>query len=153
MVVTFIISSVLAVLADQLTKLWLYGKSVSLIGDFLWVESTFNTGAAFGSFAGARWLFIGLSIPVMALLVYLVISKKMGNSKFLGITIGFLLGGIVGNLIDRIFLAGVRDFIYFKFINFPIFNFADAFITIGTIMLIVYILFLHNKGEKVKSEK
>ena len=153
MVVAFIISSVLAVLADQLTKLWLYGKSVSLIGDFLWVESIFNTGAAFGSFSGARWFFIGLSVPVMALLIYLVISKKMGNSKFLGITLGMLLGGIVGNLIDRIFLAGVRDFIYFKSINFAIFNIADAFITIGTIMLIIYVLFLWHKGDKVKSEE
>ena len=153
MVVAFIISSVLAVLIDQLTKLWLYGKSVSLIGDFLWVESTFNTGAAFGSFAGARWLFIGLAVPIMALIIYLIVGKKLGKTKFLGITLGLLLGGIVGNLIDRIALAGVRDFIYFKSINFAIFNFADAFITIGTIMLVVYILFLWKKSDKVKSEK
>jgi len=150
MIVAFIISSVVAVLLDQLTKLWLYGKSFSLLGDFLWVESTFNKGAAFGSFAGARWLFIGLAVPVLAIIIYLVISKKLGGTKFLGITLGMLFGGIVGNLIDRIFLAGVRDFIYFKFINFAIFNIADAFITIGTIMLIVYIIFLWDKGDKQK---
>ena len=116
----------------------------------MWIESAFNKGAAFGSFAGARWFFIALSVPVMALIIYLVATKKIGKSKFLGITMGLLLGGIVGNLIDRIIFAGVRDFIYFKSINFAIFNMADAFITIGTVCLIVYIIFF---WKKEKSEK
>ena len=81
----------------------------------------------------------------------MLISKKYFKSKFFKLSIGFLLGGLLGNLFDRIIYSGVRDFIYLKFINFPVFNIADIAITVGTIMLIVYILFIYSKtdGKKV----
>ena len=60
-------------------------------------------------------------------------------TKFLKICVAVLLGGTIGNYIDRIFLGGVRDFIYFKSINFAIFNVADIAITVGTIMLAIYL--------------
>ena len=148
MVILSIIISVIAIIIDQLTKILLYGKSFSLIGDFLWVQTAFNDGAAFGMLGGARWFFIVLSIPVIAIIIYFIVTKKLGNTKFLGITFGLLLGGIIGNLIDRIFLGGVRDFIYFKSINFAIFNFADAFICVGVVLLVIFILFLYKPNDK-----
>ena len=144
--------AIVCVVVDQLTKLWLYGKSLSLIGDFLWIQTAFNEGAAFGSLNGARWFFIVLAVPVIALLIYFLISKKIGNSKLLATSIGLIIGGTIGNVIDRLFLAGVRDFIYFKSINFAIFNFADVFICVGTALLIVYILFVWKPKSTTKED-
>lgn len=151
--------AVVLVALDQITKLVFFGKSFSVIGDFLWIEgSALNKGAAGGIFSGQIWLFITLAVVAMGVIVYFVINKKFSSSKFFKITLAVLFAGIVGNLIDRILLGGVRDFIYFKFINFYIFNFADIYLTIGTILLCVYVLFMHkekpsiDKKEKEKNE-
>ena len=134
---------------DQLTKVLLYGKEMSLIGDFLWLKRVpLNTGAAWGSFDGGRWVFIVLSVVIAGIIIYLLFSKKHFNSKFFKITLGVMLGGLLGNLFDRIVYAGVRDFLAFNFFDFPVFNVADIAITIATIMLMIYILFLHGKNEK-----
>lgn len=150
MIIYAIIAAVASVVIDQLTKLWFYGSAFSVLGDFLWVQSTFNDGAAFGLFGGARWFFIILSLPVIAGLIYCLISKILGDSPFLGVTLGLMAGGIIGNVIDRIILGGVRDFIYFKSINFAIFNFADAFICVSVALLAIYLLFCkkHKKDNK-----
>ena len=147
----FILFSIIIFGIDQLTKVLLYGKNMRLIGDFLWLKTVFNEGAAWGSLSGAKWFFIIISAIAAVVFVYLLISKKYFKSKFFKLSIGFLLGGLLGNLFDRIIYSGVRDFIYLKFINFPVFNIADIAITVGTIMLIVYILFIYSKtdGKKV----
>ena len=150
MIIYAVIAAVASVVIDQLTKLWFYGSAFSVLGDFLWVQSAFNDGAAFGLFGGARWFFIILSLPVIAGLIYCLISKILGDSPFLGVTLGLMAGGIIGNVIDRIILGGVRDFIYFKSINFAIFNFADAFICVSVALLAIYLLFCkkHKKDNK-----
>lgn len=147
MIVAYIISAV-CLLVDQLTKFLLYGKSCSLIGDFLWLEPGFNTGASFSMFSNATIFLIIFSIPMVALINYAIISNKLTKSKFLKIALGILLGGTVGNLIDRIVYGGVRDFIYLKSINFAIFNFADVFINIGTYLMIGYIIYMIAKEYK-----
>lgn len=150
--------AVLLIVVDQLTKWAFFGKSFSLIGDFLWIEGkSLNTGAAGGIFSGQMWLFISLAIIVSAAIIYLLLTKKYSNSKFFKITLSVMLAGILGNFIDRIMFNGVRDFIYFKSINFYIFNFADIYLTIGAILLCVYMIFLHkdkvNNEEKIKSQE
>lgn len=149
MIVAFIVS-VVCLVVDQLTKLWLYGKSCSLIGDFLWLEPGFNTGASFSIFSNATLFLALFSIPIMALMIYAIVSNKISKSKFFKISLGFILGGTLGNFIDRIFLKGVRDFIYFKSINFAIFNFADVFINIGAYMLFGFVVFCMVKEYKQK---
>lgn len=150
MIVAFVLAAVL-VLVDQLTKLWLYGKSCSLIGDFLWLESPeLNTGASFGIFSGKTIFLVLFSIPVIVLICYMICSNKLTKSKFFKASLGIILGGTIGNLIDRIFLGGVRDFIYLKSINFAIFNFADIFINIGIYMIIGYLLYYYIKELKAK---
>lgn len=87
---------------------------------------------------------------------YLIISNKVSKSKFFKISIGIILGGTIGNFIDRIAFGGVRDFIYLKSINFAIFNFADIFLNIGVYMLIGYIIYaavIEYKKVKLQSEK
>lgn len=144
--------AIAVIAADQLTKMWLYGKSYSVMGDFLWVESSFNTGAAFSFMSGALWFFIVVTILSSAVMIYLLCSNKWGLNLFNKISIAIILGGAIGNLIDRIALGGVRDFIYLKSINFAIFNVADMAVTIGGILLcvslIVAIIKSYNKKEK-----
>lgn len=149
MLISFIICAVI-IIVDQVTKYCIYGMSYSVIGDFLWVESTLNTGASFGMFKDGTIFFILFSIPMVVIMFYLIISKKWDYGKFFKITLGVLLGGTIGNLIDRIFIGGVRDFIYFKSINFAIFNVADIAITIATIMLIIYVLIAMFKKKEEK---
>ncbi len=151
MIIGFIVAAVVVVL-DQISKYFLYGKSLSLIGDFLWLESTFNKGASFGIMQNATIFFIILSLPAIAIMVYLIITKKYINSKLFKISIALLLGGTIGNFIDRVFLGGVRDFIYFKSIDFAIFNVADMAITFGVILAILYFIIAIIKKDKEASK-
>lgn len=87
-----------------------------------------NTGAAFGILKGQQWLLILISLVVIFLLIY--------YHKEYPLALGFILGGAVGNLIDRVFLGYVIDFIDLGF--WPSFNVADSFNTVGALLLVVY---------------
>ena len=104
--------------------------------------------------SGAVWFFIVVAIIASAIMIYLLISNKWGLTTFNKISIALVFGGAIGNLIDRIALGGVRDFIYFKSINFAIFNIADAAVTIGGVLLIIGIIVemikTFSKKEKAK---
>ena len=78
-------------------------------------------------------------------MIYVICSKKWLKTKIEKIALGLLLGGTIGNAIDRLVFGGVRDFIYLKFINFAIFNVADMAITIGAILFCVSIIFLRDR--------
>ena len=99
-------------------------------------------------------LFIAISTPLILAMIWVLLSKRKEFTKFLKICVGILLGGTIGNYIDRIWLGGVRDFIYFKSINFAIFNIADAAVTIGGVLLIIGIIVemikTFSKKEKAK---
>ena len=148
-----LIISAVAIAIDQLTKWAFFGSSYSLIGDFLWIESSFNTGAAFSMFSGATWVFIVVTIICCVFMVYLLFTQRITLSMLSKVCITIILGGAIGNLIDRIFLAGVRDFIYFKSINFAIFNFADAFITVGAILLAISLIISLSKAKKTEKKQ
>ena len=135
-----IIIAVSIIIVDQVTKYFLYGITTSLIGDFLWLEEAFNTGASFGMFKNGTIFFIIISTPLIGVMIWLLVSKNKNITNYLKACIGVLLGGTLGNYFDRIFLGGVRDFIYFKSIDFAIFNMADVAITVGTIMIAVYLV-------------
>jgi len=131
---------------DQLTKFLVYGTaSRSIIGNLLWFESTLNTGVAFSMFEGKSILFFVIAMIASVFLIYVICSKKWLKTKIEKIALGLLLGGTIGNAIDRLVFGGVRDFIYLKFINFAIFNVADMAITIGAILFCVSIIFLRDR--------
>ena len=112
-----------------------------------------NTGAAFGMFEGKT---LALIIVTIIMLIALFIYNHYVKNKtiFYCISFSFVVGGAVGNLIDRCVLGYVRDFLYFDFWpSFPIFNIADSFLCIGCVMLAIFILFLQNKQEKSKDKK
>lgn len=131
---------------DQISKILVYGTAAkSIIGNVLWFESTLNTGVAFSMFSGNSIIFFIISCVASILICYLIFSKKWCTLKTQKISLALILGGTFSNAIDRLIFGGVRDFIYLKFINFAIFNVADMAITIGAILLCVFIIFAKDK--------
>lgn len=136
----------LVISVDQLSKFLVYGTAArSIIGQFLWFESTLNTGVAFSMFSGNSIVFFIIACLASAGFSYFIISKKWLESRWEKASIGLILGGTISNAIDRLVFSGVRDFIYLKFMNFAIFNVADMAITIGAILFCIYILFLRDR--------
>lgn len=101
-----------------------------------------NTGAAWSMLEGQTWLFI-LMVAVFFAVLVILIYKKIIDRKFELLCLAAVSGGAVGNLIDRLLHGSVTDMIALDFIDFPIFNVADSFITVGCIALAVYVLFFH----------
>ncbi|RME54959.1 signal peptidase II [Candidatus Woesearchaeota archaeon] len=123
-----ILFSTLLVFVDQVTKYLMQGKTY-FENNFVALIYTTNTGAAFGILKGWNLFFIIVTIAVIAGIFY---YHKIYNT--FGLTL--LLAGSVGNLIDRIFLGHVRDFIYVKY--FSTFNLADAYNVIGVMLILLY---------------
>lgn len=118
----------------------------SILGIFH-ITHTKNTGAAWGMLEGQTWLFVLVMVLFIAFIV-LVIWRKWVTKKFELVCLAAILGGGLGNMIDRIFRDGiVTDMIEFDFIKFPVFNVADCFITLGCAALLIYILFFDRKKE------
>ena len=150
---TNIIIIVAAIAVDQLTK-WLAleyvrGHTISVIPRlFSFVYHT-NTGMAWGMLSDRRWIFLSLS--AVALVFFGFVYFRVKNAHFLfRLSLGMVLGGGIGNMIDRLLRpgGGVVDFIKTDFIDFPIFNAADSFITVGAVLLGVYLIFIDHKQDK-----
>ncbi|MGI6700934.1 MAG: signal peptidase II [Christensenellales bacterium] len=129
-----------------------------IIKDILTFKYAENHGASFGIFRDRPIIILVISIAAtVALLAYLIINRK--SHGFLRISLIFILGGAIGNIYDRIAFGYVRDFIDYTFletwfnINFAICNVADIFLTVGTVMLIIYVLFIYKEKPKVKKVK
>ena len=118
-------------------------------GVFHWTHFH-NTGAAFSMLQGGRWLFAAVCFIGLAVAVVLVIKKVLTN-RFELWCLAAIFGGGIGNLIDRVRLGYVVDMIEVEFMNFAVFNIADAFITCGAIALAVYVLFFERE-KKPKEE-
>lgn len=142
---------------DLLSKLYFQnyfedgGQSLTLINNVLGVTYLKNTGAAFGMLGDNTLLLVIFTVAFLAIFIFLDIYYKNSNGWYI---VGFslIIGGAIGNFVDRIFLGYVRDFIELKFIDFPIFNFADIFLTLGVICYIVYLIFYELKPNKNKTE-
>lgn len=150
-----IIITLLGVAADQLSKLIIaqnipLDHSVTIINNVLYFTYTHNTGVAFGLFKGAFWLFIPITLIISAVLIWWLIKNKPVH-LLMRIASALILAGGIGNLIDRIFLGYVRDFIHVN-IKFAIFNIADSLVVIGAILLGIYVLFIHDKHIKAIKE-
>ena len=142
----FLSLSIFIVLIDQFTKyLMSYNNKLFINKDFLLFKLDFvkNYGAAFNIFSGSRIFLSLISILFSILLIYLIFRKNTLNSFDL-YSYSFILGGTIGNGIDRIFKGFVIDFINLNTINFPVFNIADISINIGFIFLL-YKIFKKNR--------
>lgn len=142
------------VILDQLSKWWIVnemslGERIPIIENFLYITSHRNQGAAWGILQGQMTFFYIVTVVVVIFIVY-YIQKYGKENPFFGYTLGMLLGGAIGNFIDRLFRKEVVDFIdvYPFGYNFPIFNVADSALTIGVLLMIIYILFIEGKQQK-----
>ncbi len=138
--------SIFIILIDQYTKyLMFYKNNILLNKDFILFRLDFvkNYGAAFNILSGNRILLSSISILFSIILIYLIFRKNSSNSLEL-YSYSFIIGGTMGNGIDRLFKGFVIDFINLNFINFPVFNIADIAINIGFI-IILYRIFSNNR--------
>lgn len=137
--------SIIIFLIDQISKSLIstylkLNESVSVIQDFFYIRYVNNYGASWGILENNRTLLVILSIIAIIIILRYMYSFKKTKLNIYGF--GFLLGGILGNLADRLLFGYVKDF--FDFIifnyNYPVFNIADIFIVLGVFMLIISIL-------------
>ena len=133
---------------DQITK-WITVANIPLHGDisflpgFLGFTYLQNTGAAFSSFEGMQWLFALIFLGFTIAIFYEYFKKPMGFTPAERWCIAAIYGGGLGNMIDRLRLGYVVDMIETQFMNFPVFNVADCFITCGCIFLVVHLVFFN----------
>ncbi|AJS57768.1 signal peptidase II [Paenibacillus sp. IHBB 10380] len=140
----YYIIAFIALLVDQGTKYLIatrleLSEQIPVIGDFFLITSHRNRGAAFGILQDQRWFFIVItSIVVIGILWYLQ-KVRHSNNKLLPLALSLVLGGAVGNFIDRMLNGEVVDFLQFNFgsYTFPIFNVADSCIVVGVALIIV----------------
>ncbi len=138
------------VLLDQVSKYLIVthieeGSMHRIINGLLYISLSRNTGAAWGIFQNGRLFFIPMTILTSAVICYFLVKNR---HTFLRLSLSCILGGAIGNLIDRIFRKGeVVDFIYIPPVRviFPNFNVADTFIFIGTCMLAYYLFFIYQE--------
>lgn len=150
--------SVATLFIDQITKILInifigLNEKITVIKNFFYLQPLENYGAAWSIFNYKVEILIVASIIALAIITRYMYSFK--ENKRNNLAFGFLLGGIVGNLIDRVFLGYVRDFLSFKIISYqyPIFNFADVFIVIGVFLLIIAIIKGEDKNENSSRTK
>ena len=144
------------VVLDQFFKILAMDKlepigSLPIIPDIFHFTYIENRGAAFGMMEGKKWVLIGLTAAVLLVAVLLVLAGKLESNNHLLFSVCTIIGGGVGNLIDRIYRGFVVDYIHLKVINFAVFNFADICVTLGTVWLLLYLILDMKKeasGEK-----
>lgn len=150
-VVLLATASVLFV-ADQVSKAIVaanlgVGESVEVIGDLVRIWHVQNSGAAFSLFPGAIWLFIPVTAIALAMVAIFHRSFR-DRSPWLHVVLGMILAGTLGNLVDRVRMGYVIDFISVGFgdTRFPTFNVADSSLVVGIILLVGYLTFLDRGG-------
>lgn len=155
MLVYIIVSAIIVL--DQVTKYLVtqyipLHAEVDFIPFFINLTHYENEGASFGIFSSQRWVFMSLStIAIIAIIIFLI--KQYKRHILLTVSLAFILGGGIGNMIDRILRTVVVDFFKFTFVDFAIFNVADMFITFGAVMLGIYVVFFEKKVEEAEKDR
>ena len=150
------LAAVLCVTADQAVK-WLVVNTMTLgqsppplLPPLLRLTRVHNYGAAWSSFSGARWLLIILTAVGMGVLAWLLV--KVVRHPLGQWSLACILGGGIGNLIDRVRLGYVVDMLDTMFMDFPVFNVADVFVVCGTICALIYYLAFYGKYDEKHRE-
>jgi|LSQX01.3.fsa_nt_gb signal peptidase II len=147
---------VVSVLLDQYTKYLAMNKLIEYdtypifegVFHLTYVE---NRGAAFGMFQNKKILFVVITSLILIAIVYYILKYKP-KSKLLLISLSIIIGGALGNLIDRVRFGYVVDFLDFNLINWPVFNVADSLVVIGTILLSYYLIFMYEEKKEKEGE-
>ncbi len=150
--IALIIGALIAII-DQVIKLLVvnYLKpvgTVNVIGDVFKLTYVENRGVAFGMFQGMQWVFVIITVIMLAAVIYLMFKRRPKN-KFFYVISALIIGGGIGNLIDRVFYGYVIDYLSLSFFP-PVCNFADYCITIGVFLFAIYLLFFSESFKKKK---
>ena len=134
-------TALIIILIDQITKFLIrinfqLNETLPLIKNIFHLTYIHNFGAGFGILQQQRWILIFISLVVIGIIFY-YFDRIKEKEILLQVLVGFVLGGTIGNLIDRLIYGFVIDFLDFRI--WPIFNFADSFVTIGVVGLIIYL--------------
>ncbi|KHF38098.1 signal peptidase II [Halalkalibacter okhensis] len=146
--------ALIVILIDQITK-WIVdsqmaiGERITIIEQLLYFTSHRNKGAAFGILQGQMWFFYIITTVVIIGIIYYM-QKEAKNSRLFGLSLALVLGGAVGNFIDRLFRGEVVDFVdtYILGYNFAIFNVADAALCIGVGLLFIKMIMDERKKKE-----
>lgn len=155
MIVSFfsVLAAAILVAADQLIKQWATAVlqpigAITILPGVLELRYYLNDGMAFSMLAGKQTLLIAMTSIMLVAVLLVLLLRKMGTWERISWTL--ILGGGIGNLIDRFFNGVVVDYINVLFVNFAVFNFADICITTGVILLMVWILYDSIRQEKAE---
>jgi signal peptidase II len=148
--------AVIMIILDQWTKYLVIenmtiGESIPIIDNIFYLTSHRNPGAAWGILQGQMWFFYIVTLIVVGIIIY-YIERYAKTNRLLGISLGLVLGGAIGNLIDRVRFQEVVDFVdvYIFSYDYPIFNIADSSLVVGVILIgIVTLLEEVRKDKKV----
>ena len=143
--------------ADQWVKAWVVGhlqmgETTSLFPGFLELMRVHNYGAAWSSFAGQKWLLLGVTGVILAVVLW-VLARKIVRHPLGICACCLILSGGIGNIIDRLRLGYVVDMLDCTFIEFPVFNVADCFVVCGTIAALVYYIWIYPNTDAKNWEK
>ncbi len=130
--------------ADQIIKILVINnlkpiQYIDVIDGFLRFRYVENTGAIFGSFSAHTAILTVFSIVLLGVTIFFLVTNK-NKSKLVNLCLLFMISGGIGNIIDRIRLKYVVDYIEPLFVDFAVFNFADCLITVGAFALIIYLI-------------
>ena len=160
MILIYALIAIIAVALDVISKCEVIEKlipvgSMKFIPGFIDFQYVENTGAAFGMMKDSRWIFIIVSaVAIVGIGVYVTLNRNKIH-PLLGVGLSMVVGGGIGNQIDRIVLGYVVDFIHFDFYfpvleEFPTFNVADSFVTVGAVIIVIAVLFFDKTSSKDK---
>ena len=157
----FFLAAAIALLLDQLSKILVRarlpeGASSDFIPGWIHFEHVHNHGAAWGVLSGQKWLLIGFTLAVMVL-VALSAREVVARGKVAATGFGLILGGALGNLVDRVAFGYVTDFLdldtpvaYLQ--TFPVFNIADSALTVGVVLMLLSLVFAKRGASSTKPQ-
>lgn len=151
-ILIYIAIIVAVVSVDQVTKMILLHYDFTYIPHFLYNTPTINDGAAFSILGGKQVFLITFTLIVLIATFFILFTKKFSDNKFFKCSLAVTIGGIIGNLIDRIMIGAVRDFLLMEPFGF-ICNVADIAICVGVALICVYIVFIHKFKDDKKDKK
>ena len=141
----YIIIISLGLILDRLSKVYAINNFIEnpIEGPLINLTYLENRGAAFGILQDKRVFFLLITIAIVCYLLYYFYKSYKTNPTILNISLSMIIAGALGNFYDRLINGYVVDFIEFSFFNFPVFNIADIFVTLGCALMIIYIIFIH----------
>lgn len=148
----------LLIAVDLLTKHFIYGHcntvdDIVIIDGVIRFTAVRNTGASFGIAKDHTTALTVISAVSSVLLIFFLFYSNTNKNKWLRSALIMITAGAIGNVVDRIAFGYVRDFVYFELIDFAVFNLADSCLTVGAVVLMIYIIFFYAKEESKAKEK